>query len=457
MYEASTRQQEASRANGRPIRQISPRTLIQHTVTLVVLIAMNSRTPNLGQVHMAIDVSVIGKLTDAVEALRNFVDKAAGAEEEKKPEPPTKGAVPPNAAAVQLAKTARQSYQKTARWMLAAFAAVGVLIFGSLPFAAVADVVLTWPNSLFLVGGLLLAVAGIVGAVVAVSLVNEPEDASLGELESDLRTVQKTDKDGFVFKDGNPVIAVSRLRTWWNPRLACRVELTNILHGDEAAAHLGPNLAKSGQPTVTHLIRHLGDLEAQHATLAPAVAEKTVLAEKLPQDHQDLPATKESLAKQQAELAEVDTQLAMYHAHRDLVLAESGVMQLRGRFRLARRILAIAAVLTLFGGTGYALALPGATEKTEQPQAKPPTATPPPAKQEPAYATGLPATVLIHEGTRPARDLPRTCLERNLEAIWIGKDRIPATTGPFTAVITDPTCTGEIHVAAGEGRITLTR
>ena len=53
-----------------------------------------------------------------------------------------------------MARNARQSYQKTARWMLAAFATVGVLIFGSLPFAAIADVELTWPDSLWLIGGL---------------------------------------------------------------------------------------------------------------------------------------------------------------------------------------------------------------------------------------------------------------------------------------------------------------
>ncbi len=85
---------------------------------------------------------------------------------------------------VQMARAARQSYQKTARWMLAAFAAGGILIFGSLPFAAIADVELRWPSSLWLVGGLVLAVAGIVSAVVAVSMVSEPEDASLGELDS---------------------------------------------------------------------------------------------------------------------------------------------------------------------------------------------------------------------------------------------------------------------------------
>src|ERR1041384_382448 len=106
------------------------------------------------------------KLTDAVEGIRKFVENAAGGGD--KEEKPADKAVPGDSAATQLARNARQSYQKTARWMLAAFAAVGVLIFGSLPFAAIADVELTWPNSLFLVGGLVLAVVGIVGAVIAV-------------------------------------------------------------------------------------------------------------------------------------------------------------------------------------------------------------------------------------------------------------------------------------------------
>ncbi|NJM92947.1 MAG: sel1 repeat family protein, partial [Rhodospirillaceae bacterium] len=59
------------------------------------------------------------------------------------------------------------------------------------------------------------------------------------------------------------------------------------------------------------------------------------------------------------ELAAIDDQMHMYQDHRSLVLAESGVMQLRGRFRLARRVLAIAAVRDPASvGTGYALALP---------------------------------------------------------------------------------------------------
>lgn len=432
------------------------------------------------------------KLTDAAEAMRKFAETAAGKAD--KEEEPKAGAVPGNSAATQLARDARQSYQKTARWMLAAFAAVGILIFGSLPFAAIADVELIWPESLWLVGGLLVAVAGIVTAVIAVSLVNEPEDVSLGELDCDLRAIQKTDDKGFLWVKGRPVVTVNKLRALWNPRLASRIELANILHGPESSAHLGPNLEADDRPaSVTNLIKKLGELESEHAKLAPTVARLTVsvasyekraveltnlLAElrKRQSEHPNSPLDKEtgttsamhtaiatkldseraSLATENQKLAEVDNQLKLYHDHRDLVLAESGVMQLRGTFRLARRVLAIAAVLTLFGGTAYALSLPGATTTQTSPELKPstqPTTTPTP----PAYATGLPATVVVHEGTGAAAELPRDCVDKQLAAIWVSTGRVPATTGPFTVTITDPTCPGQITTTQGEGRFALTR
>lgn len=429
---------------------------------------------------MAIDVSALSKLTDAVEAVKKFAEKAAGSGGEKD-EP---GAVPGDSAAVQMARNARQSYQKTARWMLAAFAAVGVLIFGSLPFAAIADVSVTWPNSLWLIGGLLLAVAGIVSAVVAVSMVSEPEDASLGELDCDLRAVQKVDRDGnFVFDaKKRPVISVPKIRAWWNPRLETRIELTNILHGAESEAHLGPNLAEGRQATVADLIKKLGGLEKDHADKAPAAAEQAVVvatlttrtaeykellaelrtqqadttetAAKYAATAAELDTARQALATATAALAVTDTQLKLYQDHRSLVLAESAVMQLRGRFRLARRILAVAAVLTLFGGTGYALALPGATEDKETPPAAAPQK---PEAPQAIYASGLPATVVIHEGTKPAAELPRDCVDRELQALWVGNTRIPATVGPFTALITDPACLGQVTVARGEGTFSLNR
>jgi hypothetical protein len=429
------------------------------------------------------------KLTDAAEAMRKFAATAAGADD--KEEAPDKQAVPGNSGAVQAARTARQSYQKTARWMLAAFAAVGALIFGSLPFAAIADVELTWPGALWLVGGLVLAVAGIVSAVIAVSLVSEPEDASLGELDCDLREIQKTDDKGFVTGgNGRPVITVNKFRAAWNPRLASRIELANIVHGPESSAHLGPNLEDDRPASVTKLIKKLGELESEHAKLAPTVAEKTVSVESYEKrtadlakllaelrtrrgEQQDngseteigatsamyaaaaskLDSERAALTTEKQKLAAVDDELKLYQDHRELVLAETGVMQLRGTFRLARRILAVAAVLTLFGGTGYALALPGATTSAEETPAAPaPTPTP-----APAYAAALPATVVVHEGTAPARDLARECVDRELPAVWVGSGRVPGTTGPFTVVITDPACTGEVTVARGEGRFQLNR
>ncbi|HEX6352363.1 hypothetical protein [Actinophytocola sp.] len=424
------------------------------------------------------------KLTAAADAIRKFAETATDAGD-KDEEKPAGGAVPTNSAAVQLARDARQSYQKTARWMLAAFAAVGALIFGSLPFAGIADVELTWPNGLWLLGGLLLAVAGIVSAVVAVSLVNEPEDASLGELDCDLREIQKIDAQGFVWAKDKPVLMVNKLRALWNPRLASRIELVNILHGPESSAHLGPNLEDDRPASVTKLIQKLGELESEHAKLAPTVAKHTVAVEGYEKRVADLAKLLEELRKRQDNqteigtasamytaaatkldseratlttekqaLAEIDDKLRMYQDHRELVLAESAVMQVRGTFRLARRILAIAAVLTLFGGTGYALSLPGATKTEGTPTAAPPAPTTPPP---PVYATGLPAIVVVHEGTAAARELPRDCVDRELPAVWIGTGRVPATTGPFTAIVTDQACTGEVTVARGEGRFALTR
>jgi hypothetical protein len=420
-------------------------------------------------------------LTAAADAMRKFVETAAADTEQK----PPGGAVPPNSAATQMATDARQSYQKTARWMLAAFAAVGVLIFGSLPFAAIADVELTWPSSLWLIGGLVVAVAGIVTAVISVSVVNEPEDVSLGELDSDLRSLQKTDEKGFLWINGKPVLKVNRLQTLWNPRLAARVELVKILHGEDSSAHLGPNLEANDRPaSVTNLVKKLGELESEHAKLAPVVAKHTVaidsyekraaeltkLLEELRTNKPEattetgaassmytavatkLDQERATLTTKKQELAEIDDQLKLYHDHRELVLAESAVTQLRGTFRLARRVLAIAAVLTLVGGTAYALSLPGATAKQEPEQAAPA----PPAAQPPPYTTGLPATVVVHEGTKTATELPKECIEKPLKAIWLGTGRVPATTGPFTAVITEAACTGQITVPKGEGRLTLT-
>ena len=59
-------------------------------------------------------------------------------------------------------------------------------------------------------------------------------------------------------------------------------------------------------------------------------------------------------------LAEIDSRLAVHLQHRDLVIEESGVTQLRGTFRLSRRLLATGAMLTTIGALLFALGLPSA-------------------------------------------------------------------------------------------------
>jgi hypothetical protein len=57
-------------------------------------------------------------------------------------------------------------------------------------------------------------------------------------------------------------------------------------------------------------------------------------------------------------LAEVDSRRVVHLEHREMVLAESEVAQLRGTFRTSRRVLVLGALATAAGATLYALALP---------------------------------------------------------------------------------------------------
>ena len=40
---------------------------------------------------------------------------------------------------------------------------------------------------------------------------------------------------------------------------------------------------------------------------------------------------------------------------------------------------------------------------------------------------------------------------------WVGDTRVPPTVGPFTVLITDTACVGEVRVAKGEGTFSLVR
>jgi hypothetical protein len=121
-------------------------------------------------------------------------------------------------------------------------------------------------------------------------------------------------------------------------------------------------------------------------------------------------------------------------------------MQMRGTFRLARRILALAAILTLLGGIGYALTLPGSND--------------PKASAGTAYVAGLAATATVNPGTPSAEALEQAgkghCVDHELHGVWIGNEKPPSTTGPFTIVVTEPAeCRGQTSVDKGGGSIEL--
>jgi hypothetical protein len=123
------------------------------------------------------------------------------------------------------ATVAVDRYRKTAHWVLAAFAAVGVLIFGSLPFADVAE---QGHNHLLIVLGVIVAALGIGAAILAVSRVDEPEDASLGELKADLQEL---------FGD---LACKPKQPRRWKPRKRALWKLQRELAEDDGPNHVGP-------------------------------------------------------------------------------------------------------------------------------------------------------------------------------------------------------------------------
>jgi hypothetical protein len=88
---------------------------------------------------------------------------------------------PPGDEARQQLRWARGKYDSIIRWVLVCFTAIGLLIFGSVPFVDLSGV-----NMLWITAGLVLAGLGLGIVIWAATRALEPEDASLGELKETL-------------------------------------------------------------------------------------------------------------------------------------------------------------------------------------------------------------------------------------------------------------------------------
>src|SRR4051794_27859985 len=129
---------------------------------------------------LASSAAAVKQIADAIETLRTAVGTASttvggGSEPPDVNPPEVDTGLTPNAAA------AVERYRQTIRWMLGAFGAVALVVFGSVPFTDLGNA--TSDQQRWIVAGLAAVAVGVAFAIYAVSMVAEPEDSSLGELE----------------------------------------------------------------------------------------------------------------------------------------------------------------------------------------------------------------------------------------------------------------------------------
>lgn len=163
-----------------------------------------------------------------------------------------------------------EKFRTTSRWILSAFAGVGVLVFGSLPFTDISD---PGRDSVLILVGLSLAAVGISCAVWAVSRVNEPENASLGELKITLERVHNP-----------PMGPIDRWIRFLPPHKAMKA-LAAELDGADGNNHVGPvypgvTPGSNGIQRVSRLIESIGQAQkARYQRAARAAELEQILVE----------------------------------------------------------------------------------------------------------------------------------------------------------------------------------
>lgn len=372
------------------------------------------------------------KLADAVTkfdaAIKSVVADWPGETEDPAKQPP------PVDQAEKTLTWARKKYDGLVRWVLGCFTAIGLIIFGSVPFVDLTAVDMGW-----VVFGLVTAGLGIAIIIYATTRALEPEDVSLGEIKQTLEWLNEHNpreaEHGFVFPR---LVEASRLRkilasdpkAHFGPGLKNVDELLEDIGKREAAvlsldADLGipdpPDLRRKepkdldailakhvqavaeavGGTGVTIILKLERDPDVRKARTGISAAEgdqRTAavrmwhealvaaarpLAFSAPTDTEfrkrvqellDATATAKSptlygatrkaletaLSEEEtakSRLAREQTILTNRLEHRNMLLAESGVSQLRGTFRIVRRLMLFGAALTVLGGVSYAWAV----------------------------------------------------------------------------------------------------
>ena len=416
------------------------------------------------------------------------------------------------------ARGAVERYRNSTKWLVGAVAAIGIALFGSTAFTD-GDALSTGRGWL----GLAVASIGLVLVLWAATLVFEPEDASLGELASDLDRARKK-----LRKDKNDRTTFRKWKAGFSPRLAATYELGEILEGPEWNAHLGHPTVKAliesigdrispangsvlaiDQPRreqaldvanrrraiatdttvrtlvdarLDKLLEALGNLDAEGNTTVPPTAdgatgelsdpdvaftvvtpfgtlvilddgsdttvpppESTTIGSVLACQIATMLAVSATVRansttnalgflEAQSKLETDDYQLGLDLLHRDLVLCESGVAQLRGKFQLSRALLLLGAVLTLFGALLYIAGVKSDGSNSDMTEVR----------------TG---TLVVAENTTAADAFEKKpdCVGRELNVLYVG-DSTPAQSEEFTVTVNSPdVCRGDYKIPSNRG------
>jgi hypothetical protein len=449
-------------------------------------VADDTKTPPVDYVASA--AALLEGLSESLKKLA----AATGGEEEKPDAPP-----PPSLGqATAETQQVRARFDSLIKWILGAFVGIGALIFGSVPFANLAGVDF-WPWGGV---GLVLAGIGILLVVWGATRAWEPVDSSLGELARSLADhTDDEDED----RIGQPSRwAFQRLKkilrdepeAHLGPGVQSVTDLIKKIKQLEADLQALPGNDRSkgeaSSPLVFQyrtgalLITRDRMLEAmgREPVAAPAprspevlraiVAELTIRvasAEGVIKRLKEAKDASESVAVAGAataalvqevdairlllaELPTVDeitaagaaeskrSELNTYLRHRQLVLSEALVLQVRARFLVSRRWIGLGAIATLAGGILYAYAIAN------------------PVDDDAGLNTIVQATI-----TPDAEDAWTTLVECEAvetdaasaaaRAVLVSSDDADALqNGPFSLLVVDGPCAGEeLTVADGQG------